>query len=248
MIEPGTSPLLPAAATTILPPATAASTACEMASSPSDGRSEPRLSEITSTAGRAAHHWMPCTSSESSPLPVLSMTLTAESAASGATPFIVSGIEPGPTPSPTATDATNVPCPLSSYGFGLPLTRSSHPIGAFESSCSCPRSTPLSGMQICVPAPVTPNAAWAPVTPKSLLAASSNACTATFGSTRMMPAWCAIALICPSVRCATNPSIRLNVVETCPRPTARRALPMSERSEKVTTTSCRVGPFPRASF
>src|SRR5262245_7935401 len=101
-------------------------------------------------------------------------------------------------------------------------------------------------MQTCVPAPVTPNAERAFVTPKSLLAASSSAWTAKFGSTRITPAWCAIALIWPSVRLATNPSIRLNVVETCPSPTARRAFAIVARSSNVTTTSYRNGPLPRA--
>ena len=114
VIEPGMSPPLPAAATTILPAAAAASTACEIASRPSDTRSDPRLSEMTSTAGRAAHHWIAWISSGSGPLPVLSITFTAESAAPGATPFIWPAIGPGPTPSPTATEATNVPWPLSS--------------------------------------------------------------------------------------------------------------------------------------
>ena len=67
VIVPGPSPLLPAAATTILPAAVAASTACDNASSPSEGTSEPRLSEITSTFALAAHHSTPCTARESSP-------------------------------------------------------------------------------------------------------------------------------------------------------------------------------------
>jgi hypothetical protein len=68
VIVPCGSPPLPAAATTTLPlVVTAASTACEIASRPSEGRSEPRLIEITSTLGRSAHHWMPMTANPSSP-------------------------------------------------------------------------------------------------------------------------------------------------------------------------------------
>ena len=138
-IVPGRSPLLPAAATTILPLfSTAASTACESPSSPSDGTSDPRLKEITSTLGRSAHHWIPRTPSESSPLPVESRTLAADSSASGATPCIRPAIGPGPTPSPAAIEATWVPCPMSSYAVVLWLIRSKNGMGAFESSCSWP--------------------------------------------------------------------------------------------------------------
>src|SRR6266568_3595668 len=62
VIVPGRSPPFPAAATTIFPfVRTAASTASDNASRPSEGTSDPRLSEITSTLGRLAHHWIPRT-------------------------------------------------------------------------------------------------------------------------------------------------------------------------------------------
>src|SRR5438552_10992770 len=152
VIVPGRSPPFPAAAMTIFPfVTTAASTACDNASRPSEGTSDPRLSEITSTLGRLAHHWIPRTPSESSPEPVASRTFAAERAAAGATPFIWPAMGPGPTPSPTAIDATCVPWPWSSYGVGLPLTSSTHGIGAFESSCSWFGSTPVSTTQTSVP-------------------------------------------------------------------------------------------------
>ena len=82
---PGASPSLPAAATTTLPAATAASTAWLPASEPS----EPGLPsdiEMTSTSGRAAHHWIADTTLASSPKPVESSTFALMIEAPGATP------------------------------------------------------------------------------------------------------------------------------------------------------------------
>ena len=111
--EPGMSPVFPAAATTTMPPATAALAAWLTASSPSDPSSEVTLTLITSTLARAAHHSMPSTTSESCPIPLASSTFTADSDAAGATPLKSEAMEP-PVPSPAAIEATCVPCPWSS--------------------------------------------------------------------------------------------------------------------------------------
>ena len=74
---PGASPSLPAAATTTLPAATAASAAWLPASEPS----EPGLPsdiEITSTSARAAHHSIAETTSASSPKPLGAQHLRAD--------------------------------------------------------------------------------------------------------------------------------------------------------------------------
>ena len=85
--EPGRSPVLPAAATTTTPSATAAFAAWLTASRPSDPSSEVTLTLITSTLDLAAHHSMPSTTSESCPIPLAFSTFTADSDAAGATPL-----------------------------------------------------------------------------------------------------------------------------------------------------------------
>ena len=106
----GASPEFPAAATTTFPSATAAFTARLSTSEPSEGNRVPRLIEMTSTSGAAAHHSIPATIPLSSPDPWPSRTFPAHRPAAGATPAKRAAWEP-PTPSPTAIEATWVPWP-----------------------------------------------------------------------------------------------------------------------------------------
>ena len=109
LMVPGASPELPAATTTTVPAATAASTARLPASDPSeDGL--PSDIEITRTSGRAAHHSMAATTSESAPDPPESSTLAPTRDAARATPPYC-GL---PAPLPAAIDETWVPWPWSS--------------------------------------------------------------------------------------------------------------------------------------
>ena len=114
----GESPALPAATTTTLPAAVAASTAALIGSVPSEGTLSPRLIEMTRTPGWAAHHWMPAITPSSGPEPPPSSTFAAYSAAPGATPTCAAApadAEPvAESPSPAAIDVTWVPCPWSS--------------------------------------------------------------------------------------------------------------------------------------
>src|SRR5215207_2311351 len=81
----GASPSLPAAATTTLPAATAASAAWLPASEPSEP-GLPSDMEITSTSARAAHHSIADTTSASSPNPLEASTFAAMIEAPRATP------------------------------------------------------------------------------------------------------------------------------------------------------------------
>src|ERR671937_263487 len=106
----GASPEFPAATTTTLPAATALSPATLRASVPSDGKEVPRLIEITSTSGAAAHQSIPATIPLVVPDPCAFRTFPAQRPAPGATPPNRAADGP-PTPSPTAIDATCVPWP-----------------------------------------------------------------------------------------------------------------------------------------
>ena len=125
---------VPAATTTIFPSATAAFAARLSASPPSEGSIVPRLIEMMSTSGLAAHHSMPATilALGAGSLGVQDLARPQRGARRHAA--VPTG-RPPPTPSPTAIEATCVPWPWSSNGVAAEPTKSSHTI-AFESSCS----------------------------------------------------------------------------------------------------------------
>ena len=109
-MESGASPAFPAAATTIFPLATALFAAMPRTSEPSDGSSDPRLIEIASTSGESTHQSIASMIPDSLPDPWALRTLPTQSPAAGATPPSLAALGP-PTPSPTAIEATWVPCP-----------------------------------------------------------------------------------------------------------------------------------------
>ncbi len=108
------SPELPAATTTVLPlVATALLTVWLIESIPSEAVEVPRLIEMTRTLDRLAHQSIPALIALAVPEPRKLSALATDRLAPGATPAYLAALGL-PVPSPTAIDATWVPCPWSS--------------------------------------------------------------------------------------------------------------------------------------